>query len=170
MSLNLNSVLYSANGVDSANVLNVANRILNKQSAQVQPSVNVQGINYSKFTRATLGVDLYSSRTNVDLQRQIALTQAGLYQQSVDVAQLNAQAAANLYSASTVQRNVGLTQSVESKDSLTPVQKIETQANVIQTLNIQDKNSNSSNGFNPFASAEESTTQKADNDTLSLFA
>ena len=165
--LHINTALYSAFGIDNSNVKKVSGEILNAASNK-EPSV--QSIDYSKFNRATLGVDLYSSRTNVDLQRQIALTQAGLYQQSVDVAQLNAQAAANLYSASTVQRNVGLTQSVESKDSLTPVQKIETQANVIQTQNIQDKNSNSSNGFNPFASAEESTTQKADNDTLSLFA
>lgn len=169
MSLNLNSVLYSANGVDKANVVNVANKILNGENG-AQKQVAVQNIDYSKFNRPTLGVDLYSSRTNVDLQRQVAMTQAGLYQQSVNVAQLNSQAAANLYSAATVQKNVGLTQSVESKDSLTPVQKIETTANIIQTLNIQDKNPNSSNGFNPFASAQDNVAQKADGDNLTLFA
>lgn len=168
MSLNLNNALYGVYGVDGNNVVNVANKILNGQN-NASKQATVQSIDYSKFNRPTLGVDLYSSRTSVDLQRQVALTQAGLYQQSINVAQLNSHAAANLYSAQTVQKNVELTQSVDSKDSLTPVQKIETSANVIQTLNIQDKNSNSSNGFNPFASGEDNNTQ-AESDNISLFA
>ena len=167
MSLNLNNVLYSSNGVDSASVSSVANKILKAGNAQAK-QVNVQGVDYSKFNRATLGVDLYSSRTNVDLQRQIAMTQAGLYAQSVNVAKLNSQAAASLYGASKVQKNVELTQSIESKDSLTPVQKFETTRNIIKTFNTQDKNSNSSNGFNPFASSEDKTTQ-AEKET-SIFA
>lgn len=162
MSLNLNNVLYSANGVDSASVLSVSNKILNQKAQNVQNAqtqqVNVQNIDYSKFNRATLGVDLYSNRTNVELQKQIAATQAGLFQKSVDVAKLNAQAAMNLYSAATVQRNVALAQSIEAKDSQTPTNREEVVQNTIQTLNINDKNSNSQNGFNPFAQAEEKQT------------
>ncbi len=170
MSLNLNNVLYGASGVDSSSVLSVANKILNGQKAQEQnqKQINVQNIDYSKFNRAALGVDLYSSRTNVELQKQIATTQAGLYQKSVDVAKLNAQAAMNLYSALTVQKNVALAQSVDAKDSLTPVQKFEAPQQVVQTLNINDKNSNSQNGFNPFAQAEDK--KAAAESEISLFA
>ncbi len=165
MSLNINSVLYQKSGVDSVNALNVANRILS-QSAAKQNVVQVQNIDYSKFNRSTLGLDLYSPRTGVELQRQVAQMQAGLYMQSINVAQLNSKAAMNLYSAQAVQKNVSLTQSVEQKDVLPQLQDIKTPANTIQTINIQDKNPNSSNGFNPFAPSEGSATKSQNGDLL----
>ena len=93
MSLNLNTALYALNGVDVNSVNSVAKGILNAES-KAQPTV--QNIDYSKFNRASLGVDLYSSRTNVDLQKQVAMIQAGLYAKAVDVAMLHSSAAANL--------------------------------------------------------------------------
>ena len=123
------------------------------------PVLNGSVIDYSKFNRATLGVDLYSSRTNVELQKQIALTQAGLYAQAINVAKLNSSAAANLYSANTVQRNVELTQSTIANNELAPVKKLEQNSNTIELLNVADKNSNSSNGFNPFKSSDEKSAK-----------
>ena len=153
--LNLNTTLYSSQGVDINNVANVSSQILNSarnQQVQIQPQV--QNIDYSKFNRATLGVDLYSSRTSPDLQKQISLIQAGLYTQAVNVAKLNSQAALNLYSASTVQKNVEKTQSIQSSE-LTPVKIVEALPNTVELFNITDKNSNSSNGFNPFKANDE---------------
>lgn len=168
MSLNLNTNLYNSLGVDTANLAKVSSQILNKSNTK-EPTV--QAIDYSKFNRATLGVDLYSSRTSADLQRQISLTQAGLYAKSVDVAKLNAQAAANLYSAATVQKNVSLTQSYNQATELEAPAKLEAKHNTIQLFNIQDKNANSSNGFNPFKSSEnEATEEKSETDSLNLFA
>ncbi len=119
MALNVNSALYGAQGIDAASVTSVSKQILN--------TPEVKSIDFSKFNRASQGIDLYSSRTNVDLQRQIALTQAGLYVHSVNVAKLNSNAAANLYSGS----KVGISQSTK------------------------EKHPDSSNGFNPFSKKEQ---------------
>lgn len=165
MSLNVNTALYNSKGVDLAQVASVSNRILaNSQSKEA----TVQSIDYSKFNRATLGVDLYSSRTTPELQKQVALTQAGLYAQAINVAKLNSQAAANLYSAATVQKNVELTQSVSANSDLTTPNKVEDNRNVVKLFNTQDKNSNSHNGFNPFSSREEVTTEENDKDIFDL--
>ena len=98
-------------------------------------------------------------KADIELQKQIALTQAGLYAQAVNVAKLNSSAAANLYSANTVQRNVELTQSTIANNELAPVKKLEQNSNTIELLNVADKNSNSSNGFNPFKSSDEKSAK-----------
>lgn len=147
MSLNINNTtLYSLKGVDTASVAKVSSDILG--------TPQVKGIDYSKFNRATLGVDLYSARTNADLQRQIALTQAGLYTKSVNVAQLNSSAAASLYSAATVAKNVGLTQSTTANEILVAPKQLENTDKNIRLFNIADKHSSASNGFNPFEDEE----------------
>ena len=156
--LNVNSAIYSSAGIDVNSAAKVSSQILKEASANAQPTV--QAIDYSKFNRATLGIDLYSSRTNVDLQKQIALTQAGLYAQAVNVAQLNSAAAASLYSASNVQKNVELTQSAQAYE-LTSPNKLETETNNIQVFNTSDKNANSSNSFNPFKADEEKQNKLA---------
>ena len=170
MSLNVNTAIYSAQGVDINNAAKVASQILaNAKSAQ-QNQPTVQAIDYSKFNRAALGIDLYSSRTNADLQKQISLTQAGLYAKSVDVAKLNSQAAMNLYSARTVQKNVELTQSVQVNE-LIPPPKAEKLNNNIKLFNIADKNASSSNGFNPFEEDKEnSATEEKNENNFNLFA
>ena len=165
--LNVNSAIYSRQGIDVNNVSKIASQIV-KEASNNQPSV--QAIDYSKFNRATLGIDLYSSRTSADLQKQIALTQAGLYAQAIDVAKLNSAAAASLYSASTVQKNVEMAQSVQAQELIAP-KKLEVQTSNIQVFNTSDKNANSSNRFNPFVFDEEnSTNEESEKDTISLFA
>ncbi len=151
MNLNVGKTLYSMKGVDVNNVENVANKILS-QPAKKQPTV--QNIDYTQFNRNTLGVNLYSSRTNVDLQKQISQINAGLYAKSIDVSQLNSAAAQNLYSAAAVQKNVELTQSVQQIELVAP-KAIQQQSNIIKLFNISDKNASSSNGFNPFDKEED---------------
>ena len=165
--LNVNSAIYSANGVDVNNVAKVASQIL-ETSSKSEPKV--QAIDYSKFNRATLGIDLYSSRTNSDLQRQIALTQAGLYAKAVDIAQLNSAAAASLYSANQVAKNVELAQSVQAQEIIAPKQLSQEISN-IQVFESSDKNSNSSNSFNPFnANDENGHQEESEKDLFNLFA
>ena len=166
--LNVNTAIYSAQGIDVNNVAKVSSQILKEASSNKEPQV--QAIDYSKFNRATLGIDLYSSRTNVDLQKQIAMTQAGLYAQAVNVAQLNSAAAASLYSPSTVAKNVEMAQSVQAQELVAP-QKIVEETSKIQLFNITDKNSRSSNGFNPFNADEKDLNQEeSEKDLFNLFA
>ena len=165
--LNVNSAIYSANGVDVNNVAKVASQIL-ETSSKSEPKV--QSLDYSKFNRATLGVDLYSSKVNSDLQRQIALTQAGLYTKAINAAQLNSAAAASLYSANQVAKNVEMAQSVQAQELIAPKQLSQETSN-IQVFNTQDKNSNSSNSFNPFNANEENGHQEeSEKDLFNLFA
>lgn len=169
MALELNTALYSLNGVDTASVNKVANDILAKSNAS---NTAVKAIDYSKFNRATLGLDLYSSRTDVDVQKQVALTRAGLYAQSINVAKLNSQAAQSLYSAANVQKQVSLTQSANSLQGadLVAPKKIAEYKNDIELYNVADKNANSSNGFNPFSAAKEETVEKDEKKEFNLFA
>ena len=72
-------------------------------------SVDVAKVDLTKFTRATQGVDLYSSKVDLDVQRQIAMTNAGLMDVTSNlsaVQALNAQAAAQIYNPNTVMKNV----------------------------------------------------------------
>ncbi len=167
MALELNTALYSMNGVDVKNAQKVASQIVSKSNSQAA----VQSIDFSKFNRAAQGVDLYSSRTNADVQKQIALTHAGLYLQSINVAKLNSQAAANLYSASQVQKNVAMAQSLESAQGadLAAPKKIADYKNNIELLNVSDKNANASNSFNPFKATKEDSNEKETKE-INLFA
>lgn len=164
--LNVNSAIYKSKGVDINNVAKVSSEILN-ESTKAQPQV--QAIDYSKFNRATLGIDLYSSRTNSDLQKQIALTQAGLYAKAVNVAQLNSAAAASLYSANQVAKNVEMAQSIQAQELIGP-QKLAEDSSKIQLFNITDKNSNAKNAYNPFLADEENISSEESEKDFSLFA
>lgn len=157
MSVNFNSnYLYSLNGVDSAAVANVSNKILKNASNN-----QVASIDYSKFNRANLGVDLYSNRTNVEVQKQISMLNAGLYAKAVNVAKLNATAAASLYSANQVQKQVELTQSTASNEVIS-ARATEDNDLGVKLFNIADKHNSSSNGFNPFAAGEEKENEKGE--------
>ena len=156
MEVALNTALYRAQGVDLNNVENIAQNILKSASSK---NIQVKAIDYSKFNRASLGIDLYSSRTNVNLQKQISLNQTYLYAQSVDVSKLNSKAAANLYSAATVQKNVSMAQSIQNAE-LTPVKPIEKEKLTTEVFTAKDSNSKSgSETFNPFSHANREETQ-----------
>jgi len=156
MSLNVNTSLYSLYGVDAKNVNKIASKILGQKS-EAQPTV--KEIDFSKFNRQSLGIELYSNRTNVELQKQISLTQAGLYAKAVDVANLNSSAAANLYSAASVQKNVELTQSINLNADMISPKQIEKNQSVAELNNITDKHQSASNSFNPFGSDKEDNKQ-----------
>lgn len=166
--LDLSTNLYARYGVDVDNISKVTQGILNSSQNTVK-DVQVQSIDYSKFNRQTLGVDLYSSKTDVDLQKQIALTQAGLYAKSINVAQLNSAAAQSLYSANNVQRNVELAQSV-STNEIQPDSETKELKSPIKTFKTSDEG-NSSPKENPFL-MQESNSDNEDGETgeVNIFA
>ncbi len=152
MGLRANTALYSIKGIDINSVDRVSSEILSSAKKQ-EPQV--VSIDYSKFNRANLGVDLYSPRTTPELQKQIALTQKGLYIEAINVQKLNSNAALNLYRG---QKNVELLQSIDQFELAAP-KKIEKNKDVINLFNIEDKNPNSKNGYNPF-STKQTTDEK----------
>ena len=160
MALNVSKTLYNMKGIDTASVDSVSAQILKGAQSKAQAQVQVQSLDYSKFNRTTLGLDLYSNRTSVELQKQVSMLQAGLYVQAVNVSALNSSAAASLYSANQVQKQVELTQSV-SQTELTSPRALDERDSSVKVFNIADKNSNSSNGNNPFAASKDSQKEQA---------
>ncbi len=158
MALEVNKTLYNLQGIDTTTVAKTSGEIFkNAQRKNVQPQVI--GIDYSKFNRATLGLDLYSNRTSVELQKQVSMLQAGLYSQAVDVSKLNSTAAMNLYSANAVQKQVELAQSIAQIELASP-RNLEKGNKTISVFSITDKNSNSTNGNNPFAANKDSQEEQ----------
>ena len=102
--MSINGLTAKYNGIDVANVAKVTSDIF---TSLENKTVDVAKVDLTKFTRATQGVDLYSSKVDLDVQRQIAMTNAGLMDgssalQSVQL--LNAQAAAQVYSPKTIEK------------------------------------------------------------------
>ncbi|MBR1616847.1 hypothetical protein IJ670_01715 [bacterium] len=157
--MNLNTNLYNLNGVDVASVNKVTGQILKNAQNNTENKVNVEAIDYSKFNRKTLGIDLYSSRTSTDVQKQIAMLHAGLYAKNIDVTQMNSYAAAALYGAAATNKGSELASDYE----LASPKKIEEDnKRLVEFFNIQDGNSNSSNGYNPFMRTESSDETKGE--------
>lgn len=151
MNISLDTALYNSQGIDTNNVEAVTKQILQSSGGK---QVTVQGLDYSKFNRATLGIDLYSSRTNTDIQKQIAMLQAGLYAKNIDTSSLNAIAAQALYAASASQNNPALVQATLGEE-LKQVPILEPSNNIYEINSTNDKNSHSANTYNPFTNTNE---------------
>ncbi len=158
--MTINGLNAAYNGIDIANVNKVTADIL---SSLENKRVDVSKADLTKFTRTTQGVDLYSSKVSLDVQRQIAMTNAGLMDgssalQSVQL--LNAQAAAQVYSPKTIEKNVEGKLHVNANSEMETFQEVgnlEASLNVFETY--KDKK-----GSNPFSfnqsNGEEKEEQK----------
>ncbi len=158
--MTINGLNAAYNGIDIANVNKVTADIL---SSLENKRVDVSKADLTKFTRANQGVDLYSSKVSLDVQRQIAMTNAGLMDgssalQSVQL--LNAQAAAQVYSPKKKKKNVEGKLHVNANSEMETFQEVgnlEASLNVFETY--KDKK-----GSNPFSfnqsNGEEKEEQK----------
>ena len=158
--MSINGLTSAYNGIDIANVNKVTADILNTLENK---RVDISKADLGKFTRTNPGVDLYSSKVSLDVQRQIAMTNAGLMDgssalQSVQL--LNAQAAAQVYSPKTIEKNVEGKLHVNANSEMETFQEVgnlEASLNVFETY--KDKK-----GSNPFSfnqsNGEEKEEQK----------
>ena len=131
--MTINGLNAAYNGIDIANVNKVTADIL---SSLENKRVDVSKADLTKFTRANQGVDLYSSKVSLDVQRQIAMTNAGLMDgssalQSVQL--LNAQAAAQVYSPKTIEKNVEGKLHVNANSEMETFQEV---GNLEASLNV----------------------------------
>ena len=130
-----NNSKYNPNEIDTENVNAIAKQIAS--------------IDLTKFKRASNGIDLYSGKTNINLQRHIALTQAGLYVSGVDVKKLNSGALNNLYSNNNVKLAHTDANIYSSKEILDDIKEEE---NFFKTNNdIEEENFFTSKSSNPFS-------------------
>lgn len=165
--MSINGLTAKYNGIDINNVGNVTSGIL---ASLENKTVDVSKADLTKFTRAKQGVDLYSNKVDLDVQRQIAITNAGLYNQQASlqsVQALNAQAAAQLYSPNTVAKNVEGKLHVNANsemETFVEAGQFEASLNVFETQ--KDKK-----GSNPFSfSQSEGENKENEQKPLNLVA
>ncbi len=146
------------NGIDIDRVQKVTSDIL---STLENKTVDVSKADLTRFTRATQGVDLYSNKVDLGVQRQISMTNAGLMDATSalsSVQALNAQAAAQLYSPATVQKNVEGKLHVNADVQMEKVAEI---ADVKASLNVFETNKDKK-GSNPFSFKQSQGENKED--------
>ncbi len=171
MGLNAAS-FYSANSnisiIDQQALARVKEQILNPSNDK---TIDVNSLDLSKFNRASLGTDLYASRTNTEtaLQASKAATDFGVNfseQFNSNIQYLNSQAAQSLVS---VKENTPAAISVDIANQT--VNEQEAAASASQTSETQDLNKDR-RGSNPFSfympSDSESETEDSESITGSI--
>jgi len=154
--MNVNGINNNNNIIDASSASKLSNELF---SALSKKSVDYSKQDLSRFTRATLGVDLYSNRTDINVQRQIAMTNSGAFDNKMNlnsVQMLNSLAAQQLYS-STVNEKVGGKMTIDTANSeIEFVSKTEDVANLINVFEAnKDKKDSNPFLFNEFNSESE---------------
>lgn len=159
--MSINGLSAKYNGIDINNVNKVTADIL---TSLENKTVDVSKVDLTRFTRATQGVDLYSSKVDLDVQRQIAMTNAGLLDTTTTlqtVRALNAQAAAQLYNPNTITKNVEGKLHVDANaemETFVEAGNLEASLNVFETQ--KDKKGSNPFSFNQFGNEEKEEQNK----------
>lgn len=171
MSIGINNVNNYGAGIDRASVAQVSGEIFNRAAAK---TVDLTTVDLSKFKRADLGVDLYSSRTSIDVQRQISVANSGININNTGAAAstyLNAQAAALNYANNTGKTIEGkLAFALNEADGVS-LREVFALPKATELFNIKDMDKDKK-GSNPFAYFEGKGTKKEQKveERLSIFA
>ena len=144
--MNINGLNSNNNFIDATSAAKLSNDLFNALSKK---TVDIQKQDLTRFTRATLGVDLYSQKTDLNVQRQIAITNSGAFQNNMNlqsVQALNSFAAQNLY-ANNVQNAVGGKMTIaQNPAEIEFVSKTEDVSNILNVFET-DKDKKDSNPF-----------------------
>ncbi len=141
--MNINKVNANNNLIDAQSINKVSENLF---SALQKKSVDFQKTDLSGFNRPTKGIDLYSQKTDLNIQRQIALTSSGAFSKMnlAQVQALNALAAQQLY-ANTLEHQVGgkmtITANVNDFEFISKTDDIQNLINVFEA-NKDKKDSN----------------------------
>ncbi len=163
--LGLNQNLFA--GIDSVNAAKVSGEIFSRAA---EKTIDLSKTDLSQFRRPTLGVDLYNSKTSLELQRQIAITQSGINTQNINTSYLNSQAASALYGGNNVAKAVEGKLFVPTNSEAEAINVVEPQAQRVDLYQIANLNKDAK-GSNPFAyKPQQEESKKEDNEPLNIFA
>ncbi len=163
--LGLNQNLFA--GIDSVNAAKVSGEIFSRAA---EKTIDLSKTDLSQFKRPTLGVDLYNSKTSLELQRQIAITQSGINTQNINTSYLNSQAASALYGGNNVAKAVEGKLFVPTNSEAEAINIVEPQAQRVDLYQIANLNKDAK-GSNPFAyKPQQEESKKEDNEPLNIFA
>ncbi len=162
--LGLNQNLFA--GVDSLNAAKISGEIFSRAS---EKNIDLTKADLSQFKRPTLGIDLYNSKTSLELQRQIAITQSGINTQNIDTSFLNSQAASALYGANNITKSVEGKLFVPTNSEVETFKTQEAQSQKVDLYQISNLNKDAK-GSNPFAYKPQEESKKEDNEPINIFA
>ena len=153
-------------GIDSVNAQRISREIFSRAA---EKTIDLSKADLSQFRRPTLGVDLYSAKTSVELQREIAIAQSGINTQNINTSYLNSQAASALYGGNNVAKNVEGKLFVPANSEVEVINTVEPQSqrvDLYQTLSLNKD----AKGSNPFAYRPQQESKKEDKEPLNIFA
>lgn len=162
--LGLNQNLFS--GIDSVNAQQISGEIFSRAA---QKTIDLSKTDLSQFRRPELGVDLYNSKTSLELQRQIAITQSGINTQNINTSYLNSQAASALYGGNNIAKTVDGKLFVPANSEVEPINTVEPQSQRVDLYQITNLNKDAK-GSNPFAYKPQEESKKEDREPLNIFA
>lgn len=162
--LGLNQNLFS--GIDSVNAQQISGEIFSRAA---QKTIDLSKTDLSQFRRPELGVDLYNSKTSLELQRQIAITQSGINTQNINTSYLNSQAASALYGGNNIAKTVDGKLFVPANFEVEPINTVEPQSQRVDLYQIANLNKDAK-GSNPFAYKPQEESKKEDREPLNIFA
>lgn len=153
--MNVNGINSSNNLIDATSASQLSEQLF---TALSKKSVDYSKQNLSKFTRSSLGVDFYSSKTDISVQRQIAMTNSGAFENEMNltsVQALNSFAAQQLYT-SAVTEKIGGKMTIDSTQSeIEFVSKTEDVSNLMNVFETnKDKKDSNPFDFSEFNSSE----------------
>lgn len=162
--LGLNQNLFS--GIDSVNAQQISGEIFSRAA---QKTIDLSKTDLSQFRRPELGVDLYNSKTSLELQRQIAITQSGINTQNINTSYLNSQAASALYGGNNIAKTIDGKLFVPANSEVEPINTVEPQSQRVDLYQIANLNKDAK-GSNPFAYKPQEESKKEDREPLNIFA
>ena len=162
--LGLNQNLFS--GIDSVNAQQISGEIFSRAA---QKTIDLSKTDLSQFRRPELGVDLYNSKTSLELQRQIAITQSGINTQNINTSYLNSQAASALYGGNNIAKTVDGKLFVPANPEVEPINTVEPQSQRVDLYQIANLNKDAK-GSNPFAYKPQEESKKEVREPLNIFA
>lgn len=164
------SVSYNQNiksGIDTAALKEVTQQIFQRAASKTS---DISSLDLTKFNRVSLGTDLYSSKTDVSVAKQIALTNSGM--------QVNlSEKALNSLKYLSGEASKSIFKTVEGKINIPTTEEIRTKQNVAtrptfgKLTETADLDSDKK-GSNPFYKGELSKVQKKEEneEALNIFA
>ncbi len=153
-------------GIDSVNAQRISGEIFSRAA---EKTIDLSKADLSQFRRPTLGVDLYSAKTSVELQREIAIAQSGINTQNINTSYLNSQAASALYGGNNVAKNVEGKLFVPANSEVEVINTVEPQSQRVDLYQTSSLNKDAK-GSNPFAYRPQQESKKEDKEPLNIFA
>ncbi len=163
MSMGIGTNLISEKwaGIDVSTVRQLSTEILERANQKSQ----LAQVDLTAFKRAELGVDFYSSRTSIEAQRHISITNSNMQIETpISTNFLNAQAASSLYNPSSISKNVeGRIQPAisegETENTIKEVFELSRNLEVYSA----DRDKRGSSNSNPFAHVKNEEENENDN-------